>query len=197
VITSGDEESLFVLTPPAGAACPGDTRNDGWFVSSFLVPLSTEIDGLGWGMDFPLGEGNRAMRTDAGSLYGADVTQENPVAGSPGIIKPGPAVTFGQWPEGFEVEPGQYRVGIACTYLGVAERYWDAEVVVTSAGSEPTDIEWSLVGSIRNGTVAGSDSNSPALPLAVGGIAVVVAAIAFRARARRRTESTKGVVSDV
>lgn len=185
-IDGGGSATPFTLRLPDGAACPGDSANDGYRVNSYMVPLDVDpttvtYDGTG---PVPATLGiNGSFRQPLYDLvthpFVSHQTAEAAAPGAPGPIVNVPAFSFGVFARG-DVPSGRYHVGIACTRLNEIEVVWDAELQVTEdAGDEPASLRWTTVGSTSN------EDTGPSSALAVGA-AAAVGAVVLIGRARRR-----------
>jgi hypothetical protein len=144
-LREGDSTSAFTFRLPEGASCPGDSANDDWRVSTFLVPADTNLDTLTYQALRPDGEAYRSLRYLDGDIYVMEMTNANPGPGEPGLITPIPPLTMA-WFETGSLEAGPYKMGIACTDAsGAVQRYWDTAVELTTAPDvDPGGLRWSV-----------------------------------------------------
>jgi hypothetical protein len=74
--------------------------------------------------------------------------------------------------------PGEYRVGIACTWFGATGKYWDTEIILTADdGDEPAGLTWRLANAPDTALASSDDGGFPWIYLAIG--AVVIAALGW------------------
>ena len=186
-LRSGGSRTVFTIRLPSGAACPGDSANDGYRVQSYMVPSSVapgevEYDGLGptpnvYG-DFE--RFRQALYDIQTSPFSSGLTAEAPKPGEPGVIVNIPLLSFAVYQVG-ELPPGRYNLGIACTLRNEPVRYWNTELDVRGAADDrPAGIAWS----VASGEGAAEGSRRP-LTSVIGGAALVV--LAAFALARRRS----------
>jgi hypothetical protein len=186
-LTEGSGSTAFGLLLPAGASCPGDSRNDQWRVQTFIVPAEIDPGSLEFNSIGPEGEGLYA-------LYGLDtnpivevLTAPNGASGLPGLIIGLRAASFEVFPPG-TLPDGNYRVGAACTYFDDTASYWDTELVIErDPEDQPAEIAWRT--SDASGvvsSVAADDGGGPSSGLIVVGVLGALLAVVFIARRFRR-----------
>lgn len=149
-LTSGGSARTFQLQPPVGAACSGDTANDGYRVQSFMVPSSVDPDTLTFD---PLGPTPQGVGADfrqplfaVGSAYVSEAT-----AIDNGLLITFPGFSFDLFgSDGPTIVPeGDYTVGYACT-LGAAgpdqlDKFWTAQLTITHDSSDtPAGLTWAV-----------------------------------------------------
>ncbi len=181
----GDGNTAFVVRLPQGASCPGDSFHDQWRVQSFMVPADTDIGALKYGVIGPEG-------TDQHALFGADfaassfaniLTPANAAAGQPGRIEAAEAFSFAVV-AGESLPIGSYRVGVACTYFGATDKYWDAEIIVSaSVAADPDQFRWRLSGAPEQAPEPADDG----VPVWFGLVVLVLVATALWLLRRKRT----------
>lgn len=148
---AGASDTTFTLRLPTGAACEGDSANDGYRWSTYMVPASVDPSTLTFGLDGPIpftvGAGFRAALYDtASSPVAAQQTANATTAGGPGPIINIPNMTYGVFVPG-DIPAGTYNIGIAC-YLGPAgptqmKSFWNVQKVFsTSASGGPAQVNW-------------------------------------------------------
>ncbi len=133
-ISGGSSSTLYSLDLPDGAACPGDSAAQNWYVQGFLIPSGDDPGAIEYGVIGPEGSQFPLFAFDT-KPYAHQLTQVSATVGGPGIIPTLPALTFGVFAPG-DIAPGTYRIGVACTFFRQTARYWDAEIVIES---DPAD----------------------------------------------------------
>jgi hypothetical protein len=185
----GDSTSAFTFRLPEGASCPGDSANDDWRVQSFLVPAETDIGALRYRASRPDGEEYRSLRYLDGDIFAMELTNPNPAPGMPGEIVALPPMTFAWFPTG-SVQPGLYKMGIACTEPSwQVERFWDVTVELESAPEvEPGGLRWRVVEASGAPSLSDPSGNGGRAAWYVAAFVVVLAAciVLVRRRNRRR-----------
>jgi hypothetical protein len=187
-LREGDSTSAFTFRLPEGASCPGDSANDDWRVSTFLVPADTNLDTLTYQALRPDGEAYRSLRYLDGDIYVMEMTNANPGPGEPGLITPIPPLTMA-WFETGSLEAGPYKMGIACTDAsGAVQRYWDTAVELTTAPDvDPGGLRWSVEpASGASSQPSSSSSGSTTWMLPVVALVVVVGGVVLIRRRQRR-----------
>ncbi len=175
-VTGGNSETTFALALPDGAACPGDSANDGYRIQSFLVPVVDDPGQLTYRSVAPEGENRISLYTVDTNPFVQQLTQMNGEPGRPGLIDTVPDMTFGIYAP-TDLRPGPHRMGIACTLGKETVSYWDVEVELTrDTTDQPAQIRWAVAGS--DASTADSGSNGPSglllAVIALVGLAVVV-----------------------
>lgn len=142
--TSGTSATPFTLNLPSGAACAGDSANDGYNVTSYMVPASVDpgtlqFDPITGPMPQDVGANFRQPLYVAGSGSSFTGIQTANATTPPG---PGPVINIPQFDlssAGFvpgDIPAGAYNIGIACI-LGVPDadqmhEYWNTTITVTT-----------------------------------------------------------------
>jgi len=182
-LADGDSTSAFTFRLPEGASCPGDSANDDWRVSTFLVPADTNLDTLMYQALRPDGEAYRSLRYLDGDIFVMEMTNPNPGPGEPGLVNQIPPLTMA-WYETGTLAPGPYKMGIACTdAVGAVERYWDTDVELTVAlDVEPGGLRWSVVENTNVAAVEPSSSGSATWVFLLVAIAAIGGLIVVRRR---------------
>jgi hypothetical protein len=144
-VTHGDGNTIFSVSVPADATCPGDSTNDQWRVTTFMVPSTDSMDTVQFTAFGPGPE-----EPGRYPLVGLDTNpvveqflQRNDVAGQPGLILPFAPMSF-VFLDGQTVPNGTYRVGVACTVFDRPAMYWDTQIVVTTSSTKADDFRWRL-----------------------------------------------------
>ncbi len=154
---SGDSNTNWNLTLPAGAACTGDSASGGYRVQSYMVPASVDPSTLQFGSGGPTPSGlggsfAQPLFDTASNPYANVQTANASTAGGPGPILPPPSFNFKQFVPG-NIPAGVYNLGIACTLGGASttqmSNFWNVQMTVTTSASDtgPAGITW------QNGTV--------------------------------------------
>ena len=187
-LTSGDSNTVFSLTVPAGASCPGDTFYEDWRVQSFIVPATDDPGGLRYGVIWPEGDGRRSLYSESTMPYSHVITGRSDGPGEPGpIVQPGP-MTFAVYEAGL-FRSGNYRIGLACTKHRETAAFWDAEIIIADAPEvEPGGFTWSVVADDAVSAPARSDSSGSGWIAALAGATAVGAAV-FITRHRRSSRT--------
>lgn len=186
-LNEGDSTSAFTFRLPEGASCPGDSANDDWRVSTFLVPADTNLDTLMYQALRPDGEAYRSLRYLDGDIYVMEMTDPNPGPGQPGLITQIPPLTMA-WFEAGSIAPGPYKMGIACTDpSGAVKRYWDTDVELTAAPEvDPGGLRWSAVENSNAAPVDSSSNNSATWVLLLAALVVIIGGFLLISRRQRR-----------
>ncbi len=145
VITHGSASTAFTVRLPDGAVCPGDSANDQWRVETFLIPSTEDPIGLFYGAigPEPVGNGHYALFGVDTVPYVFQLTMRNAAKGQPGVIAPLPPFSFAVV-AGDHIPDGRYRIGVACTYFGKTEKYWDTDVIISGSGVTKGKLDWRL-----------------------------------------------------
>jgi LPXTG-motif cell wall-anchored protein len=116
--------------------------------------------------------------------------RRNYVAGQPGLMDAFPPMNFAVFTPG-QVKPGNYRLGIACTYFRATDRYWDVPIVITAAsGDKPAGFQWRTLDSPAT---ADTSSGGNSTWLYVGGAAMIAALLVMFFVRRRRVRAAIAV----
>ncbi len=127
--------ATFNLTPPAGAACQGDSASGGYRWQTFMVPSSVDAGTLTYNASGPIAPAGVTF-TQPLFAAGSPVVQRTTAVTS-GVLTPIPVFSF---PAGLPVPAGSYDVGYACTLAGVTTRYWETPITVTSTGASTFNV---------------------------------------------------------
>ncbi len=161
-LDSGDETTAFTLRLPAGAACTGDSANDGYRVIGYLVPAGTDISTVTFGLNGPepsaTGAPQSAFRQPlyetTGSPFYANTANAQPGSAA-GFIINIPNLSLGIYEDpgtpGAEVPSGDYELGVVCWGPNTAanptpavDQFWRIPVSITEVAGPPTGLTWEL-----------------------------------------------------
>lgn len=151
--SSGSSGTSFTLSLPSGAACPGDSPNDGYRWQTYMVPSSVDPATLTFGSSGPLPTGvganfRQPLYTTTGSPV---VNRQTPAAdtpGGPGPIINIPATDYAVFAPG-DIPAGVYNIGIACTLGSPSatqmKNFWNVQkTFTTNAAGGPAQVDWSV-----------------------------------------------------
>lgn len=167
-ITTGGSKTQFTIKLPHGAACKGDSANDGYRWQTYMVPSSVDPSSLQFDNTGPapntLGNGFRQPLYDpAGSPVNNMQTSNADTPPGPGPILNIPNFDFEVYMPG-NVPAGDYNVGVACT-LGAPsatqlDRWWNAQLrVAANTADSPAQIGFTVLAS-QSTTTSSSLSSS-------------------------------------
>jgi hypothetical protein len=167
-LNSGNSGTTFTLRLPAGAACGGDSANDGYRVQSYMVGAGVDPSTLTFDLAGPIpatvGAGFRQPLFDTtGSPYVNAQTANATTPPGPGPIINIPDFNLGSVFVPGNIPAGAYNVGIACT-LGPAgptqmKEFWNTTMTFTAnAGDGFANVDWS-VGAVPAAPVLDSVTN--------------------------------------
>ena len=150
-LSSGDSATTFTVRLPAGAACTGDSPNDGYRVQTYVVPASVNPSTLTFDATGPVPNGvgatfRQPLYDTTGSPYVDQQTAAADVAGGPGPIINIPNFSYAVFAPG-DIPAGSYNIGVACT-LGPAsatqmKEFWNVQkTFTTAAGGGPAQVNW-------------------------------------------------------
>jgi hypothetical protein len=146
LVDAGGSADQFVLEPPSGAACTGDSATGGYRLNSYWVPATVDPSTLTWDSVGPVPFGTGASLRLA--LYG----KNNPFVNVNTAISTGAVTNL--FPFDFaitgltaaDVPAGAYNVGIACTTsAGAVDKYWNVVFTFAAAPADkPTGVTWTV-----------------------------------------------------
>lgn len=131
--TSGTSGTTFTLTPPAGAACPGDSATGGYRWTTFMVPRTVDVSQLTYTALGPVAPAGVTFAKPLYSNTGSPVTAKTTGVGD-GLLTGIPTFGFGNYTAG-QVPAGEYKIGFACTLSNVTEKYWETALTVATNAS--------------------------------------------------------------
>ena len=168
-LTGGGSATPFSVRLPAGAACTGDSANDGYRVQSYMVPSSVSPATLTFDFVGPVPQGvggslRQPLYTSDGNPYLNAQTANATQPGGPGPVINIPAFSLGVYEPG-NVPAGTYNLGIACTRGNASptqlDTYWNAQLVVsTSAADEPAGFTWTAQQTATTSTTSSSTTTT-------------------------------------
>ena len=143
-IPSGGSATVFALTPPSGAACPGsavDTPSYRW--QTFLVAAPVDVAALTYSSG-PNPVGSAFVSTLYDSAGGNPVANKNPSANPLGQITGIPTISFAAYGPDF-VPAGDYKIGFACTQAGTTVKYWTGYLTIAKdTNDSPSQLTWTV-----------------------------------------------------
>ncbi len=148
-LASGGSTTTFTVTLPSGAACTGDTANDGHHVFSYLVPQGTSVPGLTFTTHPSAGLG---LVNNAGTYYGAANTAlgTGQIVSIPTNLQFGPLVSVDHvalstllYSGSGASASGVWETGIACAdSSGTLSDDWNSPVTFSASTSDPNGFVW-------------------------------------------------------
>jgi hypothetical protein len=190
-LAGGVSSTVFTLTVPDGAVCPGDSANDQWRLQSFIVPATVDPAELTFGGNDPVGDGNWSLYRASTSPFVDELTEPNTAAGQPGRISSTPALSFAVFPP-TTLPDGEYRIGLACTLLRQPAIFWDTRLeVVSDPRDEPGQMRWSILDAPATAKVAIAASDPRVFPRVMLAVSLVVLAATGVISWRWRTDALK------
>lgn len=146
--TTGNSGTTITLTPPAGAACAGDSATGGYRWQTFMAATSVDAGTITYALGSPVAQGTAFIQplfSAAGSPVTDQLTAAATATNPLGLITGVPSMTIGGvFPAGF-VPAGNYNIGFACTLAGATTAFWSTPIVITTnAAGGPAQINFSL-----------------------------------------------------
>lgn len=190
-LAGGGSATEFRVRLPEGATCPGDTLNDDWRVQSFISPVVADPGKLDYGVVGPEGQSQFALFDLDTRPFANRFIPPNVEAGKPALIGDLPSFSFAVLPVA-SLPDGRYRIGIACTYFRVTDRYWSTEIVVAASPNDaPSQFTWRLANAPNEPLSARSESNRWIAFPAVLALVAAIGMYLWRRSARRTTTLSK------
>jgi hypothetical protein len=166
-LTSGGSATPFGLAIPEGAACPGDSAHDGYYVDSYVVPATSDPGRI----YFP-GE-IATVGTQLVTLSGEPYTAQTTAEYSGDVVLP-PPFSWSQYANDPKtLPPGTYNVGLICVNRhGHPAIYWNTRVTFRASPADPGGFTWSVPSS------PATSGSSSAVPIAAAGAAIALIVLA-------------------
>jgi hypothetical protein len=156
-ITTGGSATPFVVRPPAGAACTGDSATGGYRVQGYVVAGNIDPSTLTFQPSpagpIPVATGaafRQPLFTTTTQRYSFITTGIASTAGGPGPLASTPAFSFSYLGStgATLLPPGTYNVGLACT-IGPAsatqlDKYWNVQMTFAADPADPAGIKWTV-----------------------------------------------------
>jgi large repetitive protein len=170
---TGTATTSITLSPPAGAACQGDSATGGYRWQTFIASASVDAGTLtyagGAGPNAVAGAVVSPLVSTGGSVI-TDMTTSVGTALLTGI----PTFDFSAFPAG-AFPSGAYNIGFACTLSNATTRFWQAPLTITNApnfayafGAAPAAPVLGATLTPGNGTLAGTFTEAPSAPAVTG-----------------------------
>jgi hypothetical protein len=175
----GTNANTFTLTPPLGAACPGDSATGGYRWQTFMTAASVDPATLTYGLTGPVVQGTEFSKPLFSNFGAPQVNKITAV--TTGLLTPIPLFS---WDASILPVPnGEYNIGYACTTTGTTQKFWSTPITVTN--SAPTSFSYQfgskpaapvLASPLVSGdhTLAGSFAASASAPATTGFTVVAV-----------------------
>jgi len=189
-LDAGGEDTEFSLRLPDGAACPGDSKDGNFRVTSYVVSASKDPAMLEFDTEGPqpqqFGPPQESFAMPLldvfGSPYIVAMTADADPPGGPGPIINLPAFNFAAYDPagtGSEIPAGDYNVGIACFVPeqgrpALLQSYWNVEMTVTQSADDPAVMGWTVTQDVLTQTLLTVD---PAGTAAAGAPVTLTASV--------------------
>ncbi|MGZ4700444.1 MAG: fibronectin type III domain-containing protein [Ilumatobacteraceae bacterium] len=128
--SSGTGATVITLTPPAGAACAGDSATGGYRWQTFIASASVDVGTLTYTSSGPSAVAG-AVTAPLLSSGGTPVVNQTTSVGT-ALLTGIPTFAFAGFPAGF-FPNGAYNIGFACTLAGATTSFWTAPITVNNA----------------------------------------------------------------
>jgi hypothetical protein len=163
-ITNGVQDTPFVLSYAGDSACAGDSATDGYRVNTFMVPASVDVSQLTYNSGGPTAPAGVTFKFPLFAQTGNAQQVNRNTAPTTGIITAGnllqPFSFAALVAGGIEVPNGSYKVGLACTLLGVTEEYWETTIAVTASTTGPVTFAWQVTDTPTTTTTTSTTTSS-------------------------------------
>ena len=169
---TGVGATSVTLTPPAGAACAGDSATGGYRWQTFIASASVDVGTLTYTAAGPSAVAG-AVTAPLLSAANSPVVNQTTSVGT-ALLTGIPTFGFGGFPAGF-FPNGAYNIGFACTLTGATTSFWTAPITVSntagfaySYGAVPAAPVIGASLTPGNGTLAGTFTEAAAAPAVTG-----------------------------
>lgn len=124
--------TVFRISLPAGAACPGDSATDGYRWQTFIASTSVDITQAVF-----VGNVITGASGPVDNLYSLDnpVFDQNTAVTTGAIVGLPTTFDLASYPAG-TLTDAHYRLGVVCTLNGAVERYWSTAITLLLDGSQ-------------------------------------------------------------
>lgn len=196
-VSGGGSGQIFTLDFPLGAACPGDSANEEWRVSGFIIPATDDPGTLRIGPIHPDGDDRWSLVRTTTRPYINESTQQNfGEDNGVGRLNEVPPLTFGVYPPG-HFSDGRYTIGLACSQRGVVASYWDTDIIMTTdASDEPGQMTWRLADEETAVAIDDENRSIPAEVYWVGG-GLVLCFLLFMSGREKGPKDVEGPTLDL
>ncbi len=169
---TGTGATSITLTPPAGAACAGDSATGGYRWQTFIASASVDVGTLTYTAAGPSAVAG-AVTAPLLSAANTPIVNQTTSVGT-ALLTGIPTFAFGGFPAAF-FPNGAYNIGFACTLTGVTTSFWTAPITVNNAagfaysfGAVPAAPVLNSPLTPGNGTLAGTFTEAAAAPAVTG-----------------------------
>lgn len=161
-VTSGGSSTVFVMTPPSGASCPGGaTGTPSYRWQTYMVADAIDVANLAFASG-PVAVGASFVSPLYETPSGDPITNQNPAASPLGLIPGVPPISFGAFAPG-AVPAGDYKIGVACSQAGATVSFWSTRITVTTAAADtPAGFTWALATTPVTTTTAAATTTTAA-----------------------------------
>ncbi len=162
-VSAGASTDSFTLNPPdTNDACAGDSANDNYRFSGFIIPVDASPAAVTFDSSgLPTVPGASAFPLLTGEASSIPLIGQTEI--NTGRLQPRPEVNIAALAT--VLTPGSYTVGLAC-WLGTAgpdqiDRYWTVDVDIVAASADPAGWSWQLAGGAPTPTPAPTAAPTP------------------------------------
>ena len=184
--TTGNQATVFNLTPPSGSSCTGGTAFPGYRWQTYFVSAAVDASTL----TYAAGP-NPIAGQFVSPLFdgiGTPVINKNPASSPTGLINGIPTMSLSGLVGDPALTAGSYKMGFACTQAGAldAGKYWETSIIVSNV--TPTGFVWGIPAApaapvlatplaVNNGTLTGTFTAATAFPSATYTVTTVPATV--------------------